>query len=79
MSTVPTERFNLAKIRTLSPNDAKTYITQYFIPLNNGNHAFYDGSVFTVRDDKELKQSYFDMAAKNCQSAVLAKSQLQLF
>jgi len=27
----------------------------------------------------ELKQSYFDMAAKNCQSAVLAKSQLQLF
>lgn len=66
--TIPTERFNLAKIRTLSPNDAKTYITQYFIPLNNGNHAFYDGSVFTVRDDKELKQSYFSRIPKELQN-----------
>lgn len=66
--TIPTERFNLAKIRTLSPNDAKTYITQYFIPLNNGNHAFYDGSVFTVRDDKELKQSYFSRMPKELQN-----------
>ena len=66
--TIPVERFNLAKIRTLSPNDAKTYITQYFIPLNNGNHAFYDGSVFTVRDDKELKQSYFSRMPKELQN-----------
>jgi len=66
--TIPTTRFNLSKIRTLSPNDAKTYITNYFIPLNNGNHAFYDGNVFTVRDDKELKQSYFSRMPKELQN-----------
>jgi len=66
--TIPNERFNLSKIRTLSPNDAKTYITNYFIPLNNGNHAFYDGSVFAVRDDKELKQSYFSRMPKELQN-----------
>ena len=66
--TIPKERFNLSKIRTLSPNDAKTYITNYFIPLNNGNHAFYDGNVFSVRDDKELKQSYFSRMPKELQN-----------
>ncbi len=68
ITTLPTERFNLSKIRTLSPNDAKTYVTSYFVPLVNGNHALYDNGIFTVRDDKELKQSYFSRMPRELQN-----------
>lgn len=65
---IPNERFSLSKIRTLSPNDAKNYITSYFIPLNNGNHAMYDNGIFSIRDDKEMKQSYFGRMPRELQN-----------
>lgn len=56
--------FNLNKIKTLSPIDAKTYITKYFVPLSNGNHAMYIDGVYVVKDDGEVKRSYFNRMQK---------------
>ena len=56
--------FNLSKIKTLSPLDAKSYITKYFIPLDNGNHAMLIDGVYKIKDDQELKRSYFNRMQK---------------
>lgn len=65
------ENFDLDHIRELSLSNAKNYLTQYFIPLTDGNHAFYiDGkyeirgneevSPFFKRMNKELNKFYFN-------------------
>jgi len=56
--------FNLSKIKTLSPIDAKAYITKYFIPLDNGNHAMFVDGVYKIKDDQEVKRSYFNRMQK---------------
>ena len=56
--------FNLGKIKTLSPLDAKEYITKYFVPLSNGNHAMLIDGVYTIKDDQEVKRSYFNRMQK---------------
>ena len=44
------ENFNLEKLKTLSPNDAKTYVTKYFIPLSNGNHAMLINGKYELKE-----------------------------
>lgn len=56
--------FNLSKIKTLSPIDAKEYVTKYFVPLSNGNHAMLIDNVYVIKDDQELKRSYFNRMQK---------------
>lgn len=56
--------FNLGKIKTLSPLDAKEYITKYFVPLSNGNHAMLIDGVYVIKDDQEVKRSYFNRMQK---------------
>ena len=52
--------FSLSKIKTLSPNDAKDYIIKYFVPLSNGNHAMLIDGVYQIKDETEIKRSYFN-------------------
>ena len=56
--------FNLSKIKTLSPIDAKEYVTKYFVPLSNGNHAMLIDNVYVIKDDQEIKRSYFNRMQK---------------
>ena len=51
--------FDLAKLKVLSPIDAKKYIDDYFIPLTDGNHAFYRDGNYDILDDSVLKRTYF--------------------
>ena len=56
--------FQLSKLKTLSPNDAKDYITRYFVPLSNGNHAMLIDGVYVIKDDTEIKRAYFNRIQK---------------
>lgn len=56
--------FNLGKLKTLSPLQAKAYITEYFVPLSNGNHAMLIDGIYTIKDDQEIKRSYFNRMQK---------------
>jgi len=58
------ENFSLNKIKHLSPIDAKEYITKYFVPLSNGNHAMLIDGIYTIKDDQEIKRSYFNRMQK---------------
>ena len=58
------ENFQLSKIKTLSPIDAKDYITKYFVPLSNGNHAMLIDGIYIIKDDQEIKRSYFNRMQK---------------
>ena len=53
------ENFDLNKIKTLSPVEAKNYIDKYFIPLTNGDHAFYINGKYEIMDDAVIKKTYF--------------------
>ena len=44
------ENFDLNKIKNLSLNEAKLYVDKYFIPLTNGDHAFYINSKYEMYD-----------------------------
>lgn len=58
------ENFNLYKLKELSPNDSKAYITKYFVPLNNGTHAFFIDSMYVVKEEQEIKRTYFNRMSK---------------
>ena len=62
--SIKMENFNLSKIKSLSPIDAKEYITKYFVPLSNGNHAMLIDGVYIIKDDQEIKRSYFNRMQK---------------
>lgn len=53
------ENFDLNKIKNLSFNEAKLYIDKYFIPLTNGEHAFYINGRYEIMDDAVIKKTYF--------------------
>lgn len=51
--------FDLNKVKTLSPADAKKYIDDYFIPLTDGTHAFYVNGSYEIYDTTIIKNTYF--------------------
>ena len=51
------ENFSLDHIKTLSQNDAKVYLIKYFLPLTDGNHAFYINGKFQILDTKVIKST----------------------
>lgn len=59
-----TENFDLNKIKTLSPNDAKLYIDKFFIPLSNGDHAYFENGKYVIKDDGIIKRTYFKRMPK---------------
>jgi hypothetical protein len=63
MST-PTENFSLVKVNNLCVTDAQEYLTKYFIPLSDGNHAFYLDGKHTIVDQKVIKHTYFNRMSK---------------
>ena len=58
------ENFSLDLIKNLSPNDAKEYITKYFIPLTDGNHAFYLNGKYEIKEQKVINATYFRRMSK---------------
>ena len=58
------QNFNLKTVKTLNPMDAKNYITKYFVPLSDGNHAMFQDGKYTIKEDPEIKKSYFNRMSK---------------
>jgi hypothetical protein len=58
------ENFNLKFIKTLNYNDAKQYLTKYFIPLNDGTHAFYQDGKYQILKLSVIKKVYFNRMSK---------------
>jgi hypothetical protein len=61
------ENFDLNKIKNLSQNESKKYIDKYFIPLTNGDHAFYINRKYEIMDDTVVKKTYFKRMTKELQ------------
>lgn len=53
------ENFDLNKIKNLSFTDAKLYIDKYFLPLTNGDHAFFINGKYEIMEDVIIKKTYF--------------------
>jgi hypothetical protein len=58
------ENFSLDLIKSLSQNQAKEYLTKYFIPLTNGNHAFLVNGKYEIYETKVIKSTYFNRMSK---------------
>ena len=54
-----TENFDLNKIKTLSPIEAKQYVDKYLIPLTDGSHAELTDGEYDIKDDAIIKRTYF--------------------
>lgn len=72
----PLQLDTIERLIMLYSNDGDTVLTPF---MGIGSEVYQSVKMGRKAIGFELKQSYFDMAAKNCQSSVLAKSQLQLF
>jgi len=72
----PLQLDTIERLILLYSNQGDTVLTPF---MGIGSEVYQSVKMGRKAVGFELKQSYFDMAAKNCQSAVLAKSQLQLF
>jgi len=59
--------FNLDTVKNLSQVDAKLYITKYFVPLTDGNHAMLEDGKYIIKDDTEIKKTYFNRMSKELQ------------
>lgn len=77
MNTPTTENFSLDKIKTLSQIEALDYLKNYFLPLQEGNHIFFNNQKFEIiskeavqvyfkRMSKELNDFYFKQYTKIC-------------
>jgi hypothetical protein len=51
--------FDLTKVKNFSLKKAKLYIDKYFIPLTDGNHAFYVNGKYEIYEDAVIKKTYF--------------------
>jgi flagellar biosynthesis GTPase FlhF len=61
------ENFDLKKIETLSPIEARKYIDQYFYILDDGSHAMIKDNEFRMYDTKTIKGLYFNRVSKELQ------------
>lgn len=61
------ENFKLNRIKDLSPNDARAYISQYFYPLTNGDHAMRVNSKFEILEDSIVNKTFFKRMPKELQ------------
>ena len=43
----------------MSPNDARAYISQYFYPLTNGDHAMRVNNKFEILEDTVVNKTFF--------------------
>ena len=55
------EKIN-SKKQTL--DQCKAYLSQYFVPLKDGNHAVFEDGHYVIRDQPTLKKVYFDRIPK---------------
>ena len=42
----------------------KAYLSQYFVPLKDGNHAVFEDGQYVIRDQATVKKVYFDRMPK---------------
>ena len=61
------ENFKLNRIKDLSPNDARAYISQYFYPLTNGDHAMRANNKFEILEDTIVNKTFFKRMPKELQ------------
>ena len=61
------ENFNLDTVKNLSQVEAKAYVTKFFVPLTDGNHAMLKDGKYVIKDDTEIKKTYFNRMSKELQ------------
>jgi len=66
-----TSNFNLNILNGLDHEYAKKYLTKYFVPLDNGNHCMLVDGKYIIRDDQEIKKSFFNRMNKDLQNYYL--------
>ena len=62
--------FSLDHIKNFSLNqqqDAKDYIKRYFVPLSNGTHAMLINGKYEIKEDSDVKRTYFNRMPKEIQ------------
>lgn len=59
------ENFDLSKIRNLSFNDSKTYLSKYIVPLSNGNYAFLEDGNYNILNYEVVKRVYVNKLPKD--------------
>ena len=56
--------FNLSSVKDMGTTQAKEYVKQFFIPIDNGNHVFLNNGIYEIREDMEIKKTYFNRMSK---------------
>ena len=62
------ENFSLDHIKNFSLNqqqDAKDYLKKFFVPLSNGNHAMMINGKYEIKEDADVKRSFFNRISKD--------------
>ena len=62
--------FSLDHIKNFSLNqqqDAKEYIKRFFVPLSNGTHAMLINGKYEIKEDADVKRTYFNRMTKELQ------------
>ena len=55
-----TSDFSLAYCKSLKFKDAVQYIEEFFIPLDDGNHAFKNGDKWELRSEDVIRRVFFN-------------------
>ena len=58
------DNFSFSTLKNLSVNDAKEYIVKYFIPLSDGNHAFYNNGKYEIKSHELIMRVYINKFPK---------------
>ena len=68
MTMTHDQKFSFGKLKELNFNQQKEYITQFFIPLKNGQHVFFEEGKSTIFTKSELDSAYFGRFPKDLKS-----------
>lgn len=55
-----TKEFSFQKLENKNLESQKTYITKYFVPLKNGDHAVFIDGDFTIMSQGDVSKTYFN-------------------
>lgn len=65
---VPSDRFDLAKVKNMGILEARKAIDKHFIILDNGDHALIGGDEIKIYDTKTIKSTFFNRLPSELQN-----------
>ena len=58
--TAPNFKFSKLYPDVMTLKECYAYISQYFVPLKDGNHAVFEDGKYTIKDEATVKKVYFN-------------------